>query len=117
MTLEEACARYALSVDEFLAWQRLVGQYGLIGLRSTRIQQNRKGAHDVRGFRRWTWKQLYRCDSCSASGVVAFSQSVGDRMSEDDTRMEVLPALIRGQRRNDGLFDIYCINCNRLMSI
>jgi len=116
LSLEEACALYALTEDEFLGWQRLVDQYGLIGLRSTCIQKNRKDAR-FRTFKRWSWNQHYRCESCAASGVVAFSQSVGHRIGDLDTRMEVLPAVFRGQRRNDGLFDIYCINCNRLISI
>jgi hypothetical protein len=116
LSLDEACARYALTEEEFLAWQRLVGQYGLLGLRSTRIQQNRKDTR-VRGYKRWSWNQHYRCESCTASGVVTFSQSVGHRIGDDDTRMEVLPAVFRGRRRNDGLFDIYCINCNQPISI
>ena len=42
ITLEEACRRYALSVEEFLSWQRLIERHGLAGLRSTRIQQYRE---------------------------------------------------------------------------
>ena len=39
LTLDEACARYLLTVDEFLAWQRSVDRHGLAGLRITRTQQ------------------------------------------------------------------------------
>lgn len=41
LSLEEACSRYALTVDEFLSWQASIDQYGLAGLRTTRIQQYR----------------------------------------------------------------------------
>jgi hypothetical protein len=42
LSLEEACSRYMLTVDEFLSWQSSIDQYGLAGLRSTRIQQYRQ---------------------------------------------------------------------------
>lgn len=41
ITLEEACQRYQLSVEEFLAWQRAIERHGLAGLRATRVQQYR----------------------------------------------------------------------------
>jgi hypothetical protein len=41
LTLEDACARYTLTVDEFLAWQRAIDRHGLAGLRATRVQQYR----------------------------------------------------------------------------
>ena len=41
ITLEEACRRYQLSKEEFLAWQRAFEVHGLPGLRSTRIQSYR----------------------------------------------------------------------------
>src|SRR6202007_1321248 len=39
LSLEEACSRYTLTVDEFLSWQYSIDQHGLAGLRTTRIQQ------------------------------------------------------------------------------
>ncbi len=42
LTLEEACNRYSLSVDEFLSWQRSFDRHGLPGLRTTRLQEYRK---------------------------------------------------------------------------
>jgi len=42
LSLEEACSRYTLSVDEFLSWQRSIEQHGVPGLRSTRTQQYRQ---------------------------------------------------------------------------
>jgi hypothetical protein len=44
LTLEEACDRYTLTVEEFLAWQRAIDKHGLPGLRATRIQQYRGGS-------------------------------------------------------------------------
>ncbi len=41
ITLEEACRRYALSVEEFLSWQRAIDRNGLPGLRVTRVQEYR----------------------------------------------------------------------------
>ncbi|MEX2617793.1 MAG: DUF1153 domain-containing protein [Alphaproteobacteria bacterium] len=42
LTLEEACERYSLSVEEFISWQRLIESHGMRGLRTTRLQQYRK---------------------------------------------------------------------------
>ena len=42
LSLEEACGRYRLSVDELLSWQYSIDQHGFAGLRTTRIQQYRK---------------------------------------------------------------------------
>ena len=42
LSLEEACNRYTLTVDEFLSWQLSIDQHGLAGLRTTRIQQYRQ---------------------------------------------------------------------------
>ena len=41
ITLEEACERYKLSVEEFLSWQKLIDDYGMRGLRATRVQKYR----------------------------------------------------------------------------
>jgi hypothetical protein len=41
LTLEEACERYTLTVEEFLSWQKAIEQFGLPGLRATRVQQYR----------------------------------------------------------------------------
>jgi hypothetical protein len=38
ISLQEACRRYRLSVEEFLAWQRAIERYGIPGLRATRLQ-------------------------------------------------------------------------------
>lgn len=41
LSLEEACNRYTLTVEEFLSWQASIDEHGLAGLRTTRIQQYR----------------------------------------------------------------------------
>jgi hypothetical protein len=41
LSFEEASSRYMLTVDELLSWQSAMDQYGLAGLRTTRIQQYR----------------------------------------------------------------------------
>jgi hypothetical protein len=47
LALEEACARYNLSVEEFLSWQRLIERHGLAGLRTTRIQDYREASRSA----------------------------------------------------------------------
>ena len=41
ISLEEACRRYKLSIEEFLSWQRMIDSHGLRGLRVTRLQDYR----------------------------------------------------------------------------
>jgi hypothetical protein len=38
LTLEEACRRYHLSMEEFLSWQKAIDAHGVAGLRVTRLQ-------------------------------------------------------------------------------
>jgi len=38
LSLDEACRRYQLSVEEFRAWQRAIEAHGVAGLRVTRLQ-------------------------------------------------------------------------------
>ncbi|WP_419825223.1 DUF1153 domain-containing protein [Sphingomonas sp.] len=41
LTVDEACDRYRLSLEEFASWQRAVDRSGMRGLRVTRIQKYR----------------------------------------------------------------------------
>jgi hypothetical protein len=41
LSIEEACKRYTLTVDEILSWQAAIDKHGLAGLRTTRIQHYR----------------------------------------------------------------------------
>src|SRR6478609_2391652 len=38
ISLQEACRRYNLSVEEFVAWQQAIERHGIPGLRVTRLQ-------------------------------------------------------------------------------
>ena len=42
LSLEEACERYALTIEEFLSWQTTLDRHGLPGLRATRVQDYRE---------------------------------------------------------------------------
>ncbi|MCB2051715.1 MAG: DUF1153 domain-containing protein [Novosphingobium sp.] len=42
LTIQEACDRYDLTLEEFASWQRAVDRDGMQGLRATRIQQYRR---------------------------------------------------------------------------
>jgi hypothetical protein len=46
ISLEEACQRYKLSVEEFLSWQRMIERHGVLGLRATRLQHYREVGAD-----------------------------------------------------------------------
>ena len=41
ISLEEACKRYSLSVEEFASWQWTIDRFGVAGLRATRLQDYR----------------------------------------------------------------------------
>ena len=41
LSLDEACAKYTLTIEEFLNWQASIDEFGIAGLRTTRIQQYR----------------------------------------------------------------------------
>ena len=45
LSLDQACARYGLSTEEFLGWAHAIRQYGMAGLRITRAQQYREVQH------------------------------------------------------------------------
>ncbi|MCW1384527.1 MULTISPECIES: DUF1153 domain-containing protein [Novosphingobium] len=42
LTIDEACTRYRLTLEEYIGWERAVDRSGLAGLRVTRIQHYRK---------------------------------------------------------------------------
>lgn len=41
LTIDEACDRYSLTLEEFASWQRAVERSGMAGLRVTRLQHYR----------------------------------------------------------------------------
>jgi len=42
ISLEDACHRYSLSVEEFRSWQRMIEKHGVYGLRVTRLKEYRE---------------------------------------------------------------------------
>ena len=48
LSLEEACERYRLTVDEFLGWQQSIDRHGLAGLRTTKVQEYRHSTKPTR---------------------------------------------------------------------
>jgi hypothetical protein len=50
LSLHEACERYTLTVEEFLAWQAAIDRHGLAGLRATRAQEYRSRRVKASGF-------------------------------------------------------------------
>ena len=74
LSLEEACSRYTLTVDEFLSWQFSIDQHGLAGLRTTRIQQYRQSTHPFRFS-----DDLMKAGPVSGSRLSAFSQRFPSR--------------------------------------
>ncbi len=53
LSLDEACTRYRLSVEESMGWQRLIDRHGLPGQRTTKTQHYRctglMPRHDLNG--------------------------------------------------------------------
>jgi hypothetical protein len=41
LSLDEACERYRLSLEEYLSWQHAIARHGLEGLRATHVQDYR----------------------------------------------------------------------------
>ena len=50
LTVDEACQRYALSLEEFTGWQRAVDRSGMPGLRVTRLKQYRDQYERQEGY-------------------------------------------------------------------
>ena len=49
LSLEEACNRYDLSLEEFCSWQETIDKAGLLGLRISHHSKNRTGNRGSRG--------------------------------------------------------------------
>jgi len=48
ISLDDACLRYRLSVEEFLSWQSVVHRHGVPGLRATHAKEYRVPAYRER---------------------------------------------------------------------
>jgi hypothetical protein len=44
INVAEACARYNITIEEFLSWKRLLDEHGFRGLRATCLQKYRHSA-------------------------------------------------------------------------
>lgn len=53
LTVEEACARYGLSLDEFLLWKSAVKAAGVSGLKIKRVQDHRSRRAEGPVRKRW----------------------------------------------------------------
>ena len=53
LTLEEACARYRLTAEEFQSWQTAIERHGLLALRTTQLQQYRHGEGEPGSRKGW----------------------------------------------------------------
>ena len=53
LSLEDACRRYRLTVEEFLSWKTAIERHGLLALRSTQLQQYRHGEDELVRKRDW----------------------------------------------------------------
>ena len=71
LSIEEACDRYKLTVDEFLSWQRSIDHHGLPALRAPKIQDYRRSPpvcgsgritrrFGCRGGAYWFWLNVER---------------------------------------------------------
>jgi len=49
LSLEDACERYTLSVEEFLNWQELIDRHGVRALRATRVKDYRPNQRPAHG--------------------------------------------------------------------
>ena len=50
LTLDEACDRYGLAIEEFTGWQRALQRSGIAGLRVTRLQEYRDRYEKLDGY-------------------------------------------------------------------
>ena len=53
LSLEEACKRYRLTVEEFSSWQNAIERHGLLALRTTHLQQYRHGEDEPAPTKGW----------------------------------------------------------------
>jgi hypothetical protein len=71
ITLEEACRRYALSIEEFVLWQRAVESGGVAGLQAAAL------------LRRGEQRDTPADGSTQAEGAASAAQSGCDKGGDD----------------------------------
>jgi hypothetical protein len=62
LSLEDACKRYRLTVEEFLSWKTAIERHGLLALRTTQLQQYRHGEDEPVPTRGWHAPRPPRAD-------------------------------------------------------
>ena len=62
LSLEDACKRYRLTVEEFLSWKTAIERHGLLALRTTQLQQYRHGEDEPALARGWHAPRPPRAD-------------------------------------------------------
>ena len=62
LSLDEACKRYCLTVEEFLSWKTAIERHGLLALRTTQLQQYRHGEDEPATTRGWHAPRPPRAD-------------------------------------------------------
>ena len=53
ISLDEACRRYRLTVEEFWSWRNAIERHGLLALRTTHLQQYRHGEDEPGPAKGW----------------------------------------------------------------
>jgi len=86
LSLEEACTRYALNIEEFRAWEYCIDRYGLAGLRATRTQFYPTIAKRQRRLLRYSPNWLMENDECSSATATSpfrqpFSSTEGGKLN------------------------------------
>jgi uncharacterized protein DUF1153 len=62
LSLDEACKRYRLTVEEFSSWKTAIERHGLLALRTTQLQQYRHGEDEPVLARGWHAPRPPRAD-------------------------------------------------------
>ena len=62
LSLEDACKRYRLTIEEFQSWKTAIERHGLLALRTTQLQQYRHGEDEPAPARGWHAPRPPRAD-------------------------------------------------------
>src|SRR5262245_17392049 len=82
LSLEEACRRYALNVEEYLCWEYCIDRYGPAGLRTTRTQFYLTSGGRQRNLRRYSTNR----DRRTVRAVATWAQPQSAKPSDIEDR-------------------------------
>src|SRR5262245_18239286 len=88
LSLEEACRRYALNVEEYRSWENCIDRYGPAGLRATRTQSYLTNGGRQRNLRRYSTNRDRRTVHAVATRAEQQSAKLSD--IEDRTLFAVV---------------------------